>query len=73
MQGRQNGFQSGGAMEHWHVLSATMVDGIEKFLNSRRPRMAKTVTFWPWWKPFNSFCFESLSFSPSVAGRDYVS
>ena len=31
MQGRQNGFQSGGAMEHWHVLSATMVDGIEKF------------------------------------------
>ena len=34
------------------------------FLNSRRSRMAKTVTLWPWWQPFNSFCFESLSFFP---------
>ena len=24
-QGRRNGFQSGGAKEHWKVLSATMV------------------------------------------------
>ena len=26
--------------------------------------MAKTVTFWPGWQPFTSFCFESLTFSP---------
>ena len=31
--------------------------------NSRRSRMVKTITFWPWWQPFNSFCFETLSFS----------
>ena len=24
--------------------------------------MAKTVTFSPWWQPFNSFCLEALSF-----------
>ena len=51
-------------MEHWQVLSATMVGRLEKLLNSRRSRIAKTVTFWPWWLPFNSFCFESLSFFP---------
>ena len=33
----------------------------KKILNSRRSRMAKAVTFWPWWQPFNSFCFETLS------------
>ena len=37
-----------------------------KFLNFGRSRMAKTVIFWPWWKPFNSFCFETLSFFPFV-------
>ena len=26
--------------------------------------MAKIVTFWPWWKPFNGFWFETLSFFP---------
>ena len=65
-QSRESGFRSEGAMEHWQVLSATMFGGPEKFLNSRRStrcsRMAKTVTFWPWWQSFNSFCFESLSF-----------
>ena len=50
-------------MEHWKVLSVSMVDRHEKCLNSRRSRMAKTVTFWPWWQPFDSFCFETLSFS----------
>ena len=58
----RNGFQSGGAMEHWKVLSAIMVERQEKFLDSRRSRMAKTVTFWPWWQLFNSFCFQTLSF-----------
>ena len=43
-QGQQNGFQSGGAKEHWKVLSATMVGRQEKFLNSKHSRMAKTVT-----------------------------
>ena len=33
-----------------------------KFLNSKRSRIPKTVTFWHWWQPFNSFCFEILSF-----------
>ena len=42
-QGRRNGFQSGEAKEHWKVLSATMVDRQEKFLNSKHSRMAKTV------------------------------
>ena len=37
---------------------------LEKFLNSRRSRMAKTITFWPWWQAFNSSCFETLSFFP---------
>ena len=65
VQGRRNGFQSGGAMEHWKGMSATMVGRQEKCSNSRRSRMAKTVTFWPWWQPFNSFCFETLfSFFP---------
>ena len=49
-------------MEHWKGMSATMVGRQEKFLNSRRSRMAKIVTFWPWWQPFDSFCFETLSF-----------
>ena len=51
-------------MEHWKVLSATMVGREEKFSNSRRSRMAKTIIFRPWWQPFNSFCFETLSFLP---------
>ena len=36
----------------------------EKFSNSRRSRMVKTIIFWPWWQHFNSFCFETLSFFP---------
>ena len=63
-QGWRNGFQSGGAMEHWKWLSVTMVGRQEKFSNSRRSRMAKTIIFWPWWQPFNSFYFETLSFLP---------
>ena len=51
-------------MEHWKVLLATMVGRQEKFLNSRRSRMAKTIIFWPWWQPFESFSFETLSFLP---------
>ena len=34
-----------GAMEHWKVLSATMVGRQEKFSNSRCSRMAKTINF----------------------------
>ena len=45
VQDRGNGFQSGGAMKQWKVLSVTMVGRQEKFLNSRRSRMTKTVTF----------------------------
>ena len=45
MRGRRNGFQSGGVIEHWQVLSATMVGRPEKRLNSRRSKMVKTVTF----------------------------
>ena len=68
VQGRRNGFQSGGAMEHWKGMSATMVGRQEKCSNSRRSRMAKTVTFWLWWQPFNSFCFETLfSFFPQFS------
>ena len=44
-QARRNRFQSRGAFEHRQVLSGTMVGQEEKFLNSRRSRMAKTVTF----------------------------
>ena len=62
MQRRRNAFQSGRAMEYWKVLSNTMVDRQGKFFNSRCSRMAKTVTFWPWWQPSNCFCFETLSF-----------
>ena len=51
-------------MEHWKVLSATMLGRQETFLKSRHTRMAKTVPFWPWWQPFNNFCFETLSFFP---------
>ena len=36
----------------------------EKFSNSRGSRMAKTIIYWPWRQPFNSFCFETLSFFP---------
>ena len=63
-QGRRNGFQSGEAMEHWKVLPAIMVGWQEKSLNSRHSKMAKAVTFWPWWQPFNSFCFQITSFVP---------
>ena len=49
--------------EHWKVLTATTADRQEKFSNSRRSRMAKTI-FWPWWQPFNSFYFETPSFLP---------
>ena len=42
-QGRRNGFQSGGAKEHWKILSATMIGRQEKCLNSKHSRMAKTV------------------------------
>ena len=52
----------GGAMEHWKVLLPTMVGRQEKNSNSRHSRMAKTVIFWPWWQPFNSFCFETNPF-----------
>ena len=49
-----------GPMEHWKVLSATMISRQEKFSNSRHSRIAKTIIFWPWWQPLNSFCFETL-------------
>ena len=62
MQRRRNAFQSGRAMEYWKVLSNTMVDRQGKFFNSRRSRMAKTVTCWPWWQPSNCFYIETLSF-----------
>ena len=39
-------FKVGGGMEHWKVLSATMVGRQEKLSNSRHSRMAKTT---PWW------------------------
>ena len=45
VQGRRNEIQSGGATEHFKVLSATMVGRQENFLNSSHSRMAKTVTF----------------------------
>ena len=61
-QGRRNGFQSGGPMKHWKVLPATMVGQQEKFSNSKRSRMAKTIIFWPWWQPFGSFCSETFFF-----------
>ena len=54
-------------MEHWKVLSATkknLIGRQEKFSKSRRFRIAKTIIFWPWWQPFNSLCFETLSFFP---------
>ena len=50
-------------MEHLQVMLATMADQQEKYLNSRLSRMTKTVTFLPWWLPFNSFCFETLFYS----------
>ena len=45
VQGCRNGFQSGRAMEHWQVPSASMVGRKGKILNFRPSRMAKTVTF----------------------------
>ena len=45
VSGPRNGFQSGGAIEHWKVLSTTMVGRQENFSNSRRSRMAKTIIF----------------------------
>ena len=51
-------------MEHLKLLWATMVGWQENFFSSRRSRMAKTVTFWPWLLLFNSFCFGTLSFFP---------
>ena len=51
-------------MEDWKVLPATMLGQQEKYLNSRHSWMAKTLTFWLWWQPFNSFCFETVSFFP---------
>ena len=56
-----------GAMEHWKVLSLTkknLTGRQEKFSKCRRSRIAKTIIFWPWWQPFDSLCFETLSFSP---------
>ena len=61
-QDRRNGFQSGGTIEHWKILSTTMVDRQENVLNFRRSRMAKIVTCWPWWQASNSFCFKTLCF-----------
>ena len=49
-------------MEHCKALSAAMVGRQEQYLNFRRSRMAKVVTFWCWWQPFNSFCFETILF-----------
>ena len=34
-----------GAKEHWKLFPATMLTRQENILNSRRSRMAKTVTF----------------------------
>ena len=36
------------------------INGQEKFLNSRRSRTVKIVTFWTWRQPFNSFWFKTL-------------
>ena len=61
-------------------LSATMIGQLGKFLNSRRCRMAKVVTFWLWWQSYNSFvlrlflfllCF-SFSFSCAKKWGDHV-
>ena len=59
-----NRFQSGRGMGYWKVLSSIMVDRKQKFLNSRRSGMTEAVTFCLLWQPFNSFCFEILSFFP---------
>ena len=37
--------KSGGTMEHWQVLPATIVGWAENFLNSIHSRMTKTITF----------------------------
>ena len=55
LQGRRNMFQIEGAMGQW-------IGWQERILNSRHSRKAKIVTFWSWWQPFNSFCFQTLSF-----------
>ena len=55
-QGRRNEFQSKGAMEIMKSIKKPLnsIVNSKKNLNSRRSRMAKTLTFWPWWQPFNS-------------------
>ena len=67
MQGRWNGFQSGGTMGQWKVLSAAIIDPKENFLNFKRSRIAKISSFWRWYQSFTSFCFESLSFFPFIS------
>ena len=47
--------------DHGKSWLATMVGRQEKFLNSRRSKMAKTVTFWPLRQPFHNFCFPPVS------------
>ena len=50
-------------MKRRKVLSATMVGQQEKFLNSRRPIMAKTVKFWLLWQPsHNVWLWKSFFF-----------
>ena len=61
-QCQQNRLQTGGAMQHGKVLLATLVVWLEDFLNSKRSRLAKTVTLSPWWQPFDSFWFETVFF-----------
>ena len=46
-----------------------MVDLKKFFLNSRDSRTTKTVTFS---QPFNSLCFETLSFFPFIAMQKSV-
>ena len=55
-------FKVEGPLAHWTVLSATMVVRQAKFLNFRRWRMTKIVTFSPWSQSFNGFSFETASF-----------
>ena len=55
-------FKAEGPKNTEKYLSATWLT--RKYLNFRRSRIAKTVTFWPWWQTFNSFCFKTLSSFP---------
>ena len=45
--GEQNGLHSGEEMEHEKALWVTMVSRQERFFNSRRSRMAETLSFFP--------------------------